>query len=355
MIEIDFLPAKYGDCLWIEYGDDSMKHRILIDGGTARTRYEIRRKLRALPEDQRHFELLIVTHIDNDHIAGILGLLKEDELGFTVDEIWFNGWPHLPGNDIESFSADQGELLSSAILKHGIPWNATFGKKTILAGDSLPQIVLPGGMKLTVLSPATEHLEELKEHWEDEIRKANLVPGYGLEVEEDAEIDEDEESFDVSSFPDVPRLARLPFEEDTSAGNGSSIALLAEYGDKVMLLCGDAFPSQLVLALDKISSGKIKLDLCKISHHASSHNTSPELLQKLDCKQWVVSTNGSIFKHPKEVTIARVLDAVGDGCHLIFNYRSKYNKIWDHHYLKAKYQYMTSYPPEGQEGIKIKV
>ena len=124
MFKITFLPATFGDCIFIEYGDEQDPSRILVDGGTAGTREHIQKLLRALPYGQRHLELVVVTHIDNDHIAGILTLLEEEaeapphkKLRFTIGDFWFNGWPHLHDDPkgIELYGAEQGEKLTKQI------------------------------------------------------------------------------------------------------------------------------------------------------------------------------------------------------------------------------------------------
>ena len=58
----------------------------------------------------------------------------------------------------------------------------------------------------------------------------------------------------------------------------------------------------------------------------------------------MVSTNGSIYEHPSRETIARVIKTAGHGTELIFNYRTKYNSIWDDEFLKEEYKYETVYP-----------
>src|SRR5215470_9949055 len=130
--DVNFLPARYGDCILIEYGKDSKTCRVLIDGGTGGTKENIRKIVEALPEDERHFELMVITHIDRDHIEGVLSLLEEDELAFSVDDLWFNGWKHLPENEDETLGAMQGERLTAAITKHNISWNDAFGKKAVV-------------------------------------------------------------------------------------------------------------------------------------------------------------------------------------------------------------------------------
>lgn len=356
MIKLKFLPARFGDCIWIEYGDDTKRSRILIDGGTGGTRHEINELIAALPEDERDFELVVVTHIDQDHIEGVLRLLEEsDTLNFKVRDFWFNGFDHLPKDeDEEDFGAVQGERLSKQIVKHEIPWNIDFSGKSIMAGDDeLPTITLPGGMKLTLLSPAVGHLNELKKQWVKEVTAANMIPGSPL-VSDSDEDEDDEEDFGGGSIPDIENLVLKDFHEDEAAGNGSSIAFLAEFDDKSMLFCGDAFPSQLFKALDLISpTSKINLDLMKVSHHASSHNTSPKLLEKINCKKYVISTNGSRFKHPKQDTIARIIKKAGPGTQLFFNYKTKFNDVWDIQSLKDSHGYNTVYPNVGEEGLEI--
>lgn len=350
---LHFLPARYGDCIWIEYGNPHSLKRILIDGGTKGTKKNIRRYINALPAAQRRLELLVITHIDRDHIEGVLGLLEEDDPGIAIDQVWFNGWGHLPGNhSIEHFGPVQGERLSAAILKHTLPWNTDFNKGPVVLpanGDSR-RIKLSGGLAVTLLSPGADNLAALKPEWDKEVRKANLNPGFGLQktVQPGRGI----EQFGAGS-PDIEALASVPFHEDDAAPNGSSIAFLAEYGNKRVLLAGDAFPGVVLESLQQLfGNDTVPIDLFKLSHHASAHNTSPELLEKVQCKKFVVSTNGSIYKHPSRETIARVIKTAGGNAELIFNYRTKYNSIWDDQLLMSEYDYATVFPQD-REGIKV--
>lgn len=349
IFNVNLLPARYGDSLWIEYGEVGNPSIVLIDGGTAGTRTDILRMIDAMPEE-RHIELLVVTHIDRDHIEGILSLLETDNLDFTIGEIWFNAWNHLPGNDLlEIFGAEQGEKLSAAILKHGISWNTHFGHRAVVHQTELqpPVIQLEKGLKITLLSPTPENLEALKPVWIKELRKANLDPGFGLEILEELEEPEDL-SAEFERFgeglPDIEKLFEEKFEEDRAAANGSSIAFLAEFQGKRVLFAADSFPSVLLRALNQLSDDKIPIDLMKISHHASAKNTSPELLEKIDCKKYAISTNGSISHHPARVTVARVIKLAGEGTELLFNYRTKDNECWDDKFLKMQYVYTTTYP-----------
>ena len=127
MFTITMLPAGRGDCLWIEYGDPAAPHRVIVDGGIPGTERELARRLVALPPEQRHVDLVVVTHIDIDHIAGLLALLREPVEHLTIGDVWFNAWKHLPAEDPGELGPKQGEELSYWIEKRGLPWNAAFG------------------------------------------------------------------------------------------------------------------------------------------------------------------------------------------------------------------------------------
>ena len=79
---------------------------------------------------------MVVTHIDRDHIEGILALLEEDELPFKVDDFWFNSWQHLKQVRTEELGAGQGERLTAAIIKHQIKWNKAFENKAVVIPGS---------------------------------------------------------------------------------------------------------------------------------------------------------------------------------------------------------------------------
>ncbi len=351
MLKLEMLPAGHGDCLWLEYGDPGNPRRVLIDAGTKGTYAKaLCPRLRNLPEEQRQFELFVVTHIDADHIAGSLELLADRETGFRAREIWFNGYRHLPPEDPETLGPVQGELLTDLILKSRAPWNCAFGKGAVAvpAEGDLPRVKLEGGLVLTLLSPTLDRLAGLKPEWECAVRKA------GLDPERRAEEVENPEGFELlgGGPPDVDALLQVPFSEDTAAPNGSSIALLAEFEGRRLLLAADAHPSILKASLDRFGGGgRVTLDACKLSHHGSKANTSPALLRTLDCPVYLFSTNGAYFKHPDREAVARVIKWGGSKPALNFNYRTGYNTVWDSKRLRDEHGYMAIFPPAGQEGL----
>jgi len=97
MFRLEVLPAAHGDAIWLEYGDPRTPRRIVVDGGPAAT-YEtgLHKRLLLLPVKDRRIDLLVVTHIDTDHIDGAIILLQAaEQLGINFGEIWFNGWEQL--------------------------------------------------------------------------------------------------------------------------------------------------------------------------------------------------------------------------------------------------------------------
>ena len=102
------LPAASGDCIYLEFPDSDF--RMLIDGGYAKTYQKYLKKfLLKLAAEGKRLNLIVVTHIDDDHISGIRALLKENGDSrnpkiIEIDEIWFNSLNQC----ITSRNAEQG-------------------------------------------------------------------------------------------------------------------------------------------------------------------------------------------------------------------------------------------------------
>jgi hypothetical protein len=213
-------------------------------------------------------------------------------------------------------------------------------------------------MRLTLLSPYQEQLDALRPAWDAACRKAEIVPGVAT-ADDRSRLDEDDagqESDDLLGDPDPEQLAARPYKADRARPNGSSIALLAEYGGRRALLTGDAFAEVLLASLARLpgnSGGRLAVDACKLSHHGSRGNTSSELVRALKCRDWLVSSNGKQFRHPDGEAIARVLRDGGGDVRLHFNYRSEFNEMWSSTALQRRYRYVASYPTSDAGGIRI--
>jgi len=357
MINIELIQAAQGDCIWIEYGADADSlHRVLIDGGTQGTYKHLKKRIENLPAEERHFDLLVITHIDSDHIAGILELIKNESLGITFSDIWFNGYRHLGKSNIRGVK--QAEVLSNYLEKPHISWNKAFNGKAACVDKQgkFPPFELPGGMKLTLLSPTKKALADLKPHWTKILKDEGLLPGQKVIYAEEVDTHPVEsKSFATALLPDIANLAKTPFKSDTSLKNGSSIAFLAEYDGKKMLFTGDAYASILLDSIKKYFPGcePLYLDLFKIPHHGSTSNISKKLLERIRCSTYLISASGAYHAHPDEIAIARLIKYGGHKPDLYFNYLSTYNEIWKHPVLQEKYQYFAHYPSDDQTAISI--
>jgi hypothetical protein len=344
MFRLELLPAAYGDCILITYGTGRNENQVLIDAGTEPTWLDA---LRPRLDPPARLELFVLTHIDADHIAGAIPLL-ETGTDVAIDDVWFNGWRHLPK---EVLSAEQGEIFSALILQRRLPWNAAFDGQRIAAEKSgLPEKTLPGGLRLTVLSPTPKMLGRLARQWKKQIERKGLRPG-------------DHRRFRrfLARHPtlstNVPKLAALPFRADTSAPNGSSIALLAEFEGSAVLLTGDAYAPVLTRSIARLleSRGQPRLPLaaCKVSHHGSRGNTSPELLQLLDCNRYLISCNGDVHNLPDNETIGRIIHYTRGAPEIVFNYDCPRTEAWKSETLQKRHRYLARYGQDGHFALDL--
>jgi beta-lactamase superfamily II metal-dependent hydrolase len=362
MLRIEMLPARHGDCIFIEYGSAKKPYRMLIDAGPAPTYKDLRERILTIPENKRHFELFVITHVDADHIEGAVRLLQDEKLKITYGDIWFNGYQHLQRKRKEVLGGLQGEYLSSLILKRNLPWNQAFGGGSIVVPDAgpLPVHELKGGMKLTLLSPTWETLEKMRARWKKEVEAAGLVPGRpkAKEVADKLASAKKLKPILGEEVVNVLKLGGSVFKQDTAPANGSSIAFLAECDNVRGIFSGDAYPNVLAASLRRLSkkpAGKIKLDFFKIPHHGSGSNLSPDLVDMITCKQYIFSSNGDIFKHPDQESVARVIMHDPTSPLLCFNYNTEFNKWWKNKSLITKHKYQIKYPPEGKTGIVVEL
>jgi beta-lactamase superfamily II metal-dependent hydrolase len=361
MFTITALPAAQGDALWVEYGNENSPSRIIIDGGTLSTEGVVRQRIAALALNDRVFDLLVVTHVDSDHIAGVVKLLNDKNLGARFRDVWFNAWRHLDEDTGDVLGPVEGEFLSSLITDRHYAWNKAFkGKAVVTTGSGpLPSVTLDGGMKLTLLSPTRATLDRLKPEWAKTVKAAGLDPGDVDAAREELASRRKYAAPDVlgGAIP-IASLAKSAFKSDTAKPNATSIAFIAEFDGKSCLFTGDAHMGVLVPAVQRVcadrSIDRLKIDVLKLPHHGSRANLSVEFLRTLDCASFIVSSSGAIFGHPDREAMSRVIVHGGNHPTIYFNYRSKFNKVWDSAPLRAKFGYTTKFP-DGEDGIVLEL
>jgi hypothetical protein len=315
MITIEMLPAAHGDALWIEYGSSDERRRILIDGGPAHT-YEtgVRKRMALLPEATRNFELMVITHIDADHIDGALILLQDKNqpagLKFQAKEFWFNGWEQLPKESAVPFAPLQGEFLAGLLtLDNELQqvWNKSFDRGPVMVTDGkpLPEIKLDGGARITILGPTAAGLLRLRSRWAAAIQ--DFSPGDPVEALRRLK---ERRNYRPPALP--PDFSARKYGSDRTPANGSSISFLLEHGGSSILLLGDAHASTIATSLSSLAAqrsvARVSVDAVKLPHHGSMANVSEEWLRLVDSERWLISTSGAVFGHPDVETPALIAD-----------------------------------------------
>jgi beta-lactamase superfamily II metal-dependent hydrolase len=304
MFTIEMLPAERGDCLWITYGETGDLHHIVIDGGPLETIQalvpDLERRIKAVPGGANRIELLVVTHIDADHIQGVVSLLSQPSRLTVFRDIWFNGWRHVS----ETLGAPDGERLG-ALLDGQSRWNKAFDGGPVVVPDAsvaagLPVKKLAGGMTLTLLSPNSDGLAAIAKAWVKEATAAGLVPGHG------AEIPKSWKRSEILGFdPDV--LAATKYRRDPSPANFSSIAFIASYKNRHVLFGADAHAEVIEQSLARLGTGPHRFNAVKAAHHGSKGNHTMSMLGQVTAKRWLISTNGAKFHHPDAAALARIV------------------------------------------------
>lgn len=290
------LPAFHGDCIFIKtFNNDNQEVSILIDGGAAQTfKYSLKREL----ENVTHIDIIILTHIDSDHIAGLINFFKSSlAKKITVGEIWMN-YPELV--EVESASTiavGQADSLKDLLCSKfpDVP------VKSILCEQS-DHII--NGIEFKFLSPTTEITKELYRQWENERPRreepqvkdiAKKIPDYNISL---------------ACLSTLPFKPASKIEDDIY--NASSISFVLKCPDLSLLLLADSRAEIITQQLIKRGFSKdqpLVVDYVKVSHHGSLNNTSQELLMLINCDNYIISTNGGSANHihPSRETLARII------------------------------------------------
>jgi beta-lactamase superfamily II metal-dependent hydrolase len=334
---VEVLPALHGDAILITCFDnaDVPCWTALFDGGPPAYSGPLLDRLRTIDV----LDLVVVTHIDADHIGGLLAVAAAEPSAIPlIRQWWFNDAQHLPTNDdvaekraVRSFAQgiDLSELLQQGVQQQRWQWNTDFQGGPVVTAGPGSYITIPqeSGPQLTVLSPTPKRLEALTKRWHQEY--AAMFISNRREVRSStAPLSPD----DITSIAALEELANRKSPTDTSVPNGSSIAVLVEHRGCRVLLTGDAFAPVVGGALFTLAHHRgeepFALDIHKLSHHASRGNVVVELLERFPSTHYVVSTNGAIHHHPDIEAIARILSRASAGTGLWCNAATVITEAW---------------------------
>jgi Metallo-beta-lactamase superfamily len=314
VFSLELRKARAGDCLLLHYGSKTDPGLILIDAGPAtvyssflRPRLEAIKKARKLDDDTPlGLDAVIVSHIDDDHINGILELTHElvdakearRPALVKIKSFWHNTFDDIIGNSSQQLraavkasfgpaalsgepnvdgldeaaamvlaSVDQGFRLRDDIRKLGLKPNSVFGEPLVMAVAKGKAQKMGKGLSMRVIGP----------------QQAELI---ALQNTHDKFLESQKER----------RESSLAAFTDTSVPNLSSIVALAEVSGKRILLTGDARGDKVLSGLELVGAmrpgGTIDVDVLKMPHHGSARNLAPEFFERIRASHYVFSGDG---------------------------------------------------------------
>jgi beta-lactamase superfamily II metal-dependent hydrolase len=377
-------PAQEGDAFLVSLKSDEGNKNILIDMGLTDTYHnEIKQDLVKLKSKGQKIDLLIITHIDQDHIQGAIEFIKDngaDRRIIEVGEVWHNSFRHLqfdkkatlPSAEKaildkmiaqntpittkgrEKISAKQGSSLAALLLDYKYNWNESSQSNAICIDQKTIHDF--NHFKIQLLSPSRDKLNKLETFWLKELRKKK----YKFSITDDKIFDDAFEFYMMSSSNsnqyrknisssnklDIDNLAKIDAtqsEIDSSPTNGSTIAFILEFEGKNILFLGDSHEDIIIQSLKNIyQNKKCYFDAVKIPHHASNNNYSTKLSSLINSNKFLISTNAAKHNHPNIEVISKIMVKENHKT-LYFNYNHSVAGALNNHQLNEKYNFDVSF------------
>jgi hypothetical protein len=289
--------AEYGDALLLEYGTANSPRFILIDGGPPGT-YD--NHLRSVLADVRRIapklELAVLSHVDNDHVTGLLDYFAELQAQPAdlprPDALWHNAFadaidpdgtirPRLaalltatrsaamPATALAVNGISEGRTLRVRAAAARVPVNPTVPTGLVTV-DTLVDEVRFGNLSLRVVGPTKANLAKLQKQWKDWLKK------------HEDELDQDAPMVLANSDQSVPNL--------------SSIMLFARADERTILLTGDGRSDHLLEGLEAAGlldhKGNLHVDVLKLAHHGSERDVTKKFFSQVTADTYVASANG---------------------------------------------------------------
>lgn len=353
-MDIRIFQSLHGDCLLVESASNA--HRILCDGGppAAMERF-IAPELEKFHAANQAIDLLYISHIDQDHIGGILRLLRaafewtvydfHDNNGDRpnrtpkmarvpeIKNIWHNAFRDLVSknagaierqlaaaapalqsshvHDLEELGHAFAQIATSVpeaievsrLIKEdllAIPLNVLqqtpqhSGKLIMARGGQAKETF--GSLEVEILCPTNKELIDLRRGWNNWLR-------------------DPKNSDNIQKLRDkyAQALATAPFQNGTNpldlsswqgvAGydgvtvpNVASLVLMVNEGPKSLLLTGDSHPDMLrdgLQAAGHLDDGFVHLDVLKFQHHGSENNMTQEFGNLVSADHYIFCGNGA--------------------------------------------------------------
>jgi len=317
--------------------------------------------------DQLAVDLVMVSHVDNDHIFGVKKLFRhlkgEVESGVPVPErmlsvtrLWHNTFNDVLDDAIDEYYQTLTASLQASVGGQANPalevelakaYEQRHGAKKDEAMDVARDValVLAGHGEARELRDSHAFLRNLQQIAElnspfEKNGQPTLITAEetsqplafaGLEVRvigpARAEIEALQAAFDdYISEKGLTVEAMLAAYADKSVPNLSSIVCLIERQGKRILLTGDARGDKILEGLEAAglldASRQITIDVLKVPHHGSDRNLDPGFFTSVQADVYVLSGNGK-HGNPDRASLQWLIDsrAKADAYRIVLTYK----------------------------------
>ena len=355
-MRLTIFPADKGDCLMLQASDGTSA---LIDGGMPDAYRANVRPFWGGSEAPKVLNLVCVSHIDQDHIGGVLALMNDvvawrvhdhrRQAGETetppdfprppsIEGLWHNSFQAQVGENagaIESMLAAAAAHLTNSripVLRNlateyrniavsipeairlsrrvspeqlAIPLNKEFGGLLAFVRDGQAPIDLSDCFRVRVIGPFEADLDALRTEWNRWLR-TNRQALSNLEAQEE----ELEGQLAAAGRPiDEGRIGN---RDKVTTPNLASLMLYAEVDGHSLLLTGDGHHEDIVAGLKHEGllpdGGHLHVDVLKVQHHGSEHNISRDFLRRITADHYVFCGNGK-HENPDERVVQLLLES----------------------------------------------
>jgi len=367
MFALHVIQAEFGDCLLLEYGTAGAPHFILVDGGPPQIFKDHLSKIlgEKVVSQGAKLDRVILSHVDNDHIVGLVDLFAELQLQqansqpalVQIEGLWHNSFrrtidvngalqPRL--QTLLAVAGMQTTMDHTAISLNGIAEGNKLRQLAqllqISINTDLPDPITVDtattsknfdNLRLTVVGPSEENLAALREEWNK-----------WLDNHEDA----------IASSE-----ARLMANADQSVPNLSSICLVAEADGRTILLTGDARSDHIHDGLRAKglldASDHAHFDIFKVAHHGSDRNVTKTFFRKVTADRYVISANGK-YGNPDLATLIWLVEAAKEqdrSPEIIATNETPSTRKLTQEYPQDEYGYSLRFLPEGDSSIEVRL
>ncbi len=358
MMSIKLFPAEYGDCIMLSIGKGN-QYNILIDGGLSKTYQKyIKSEIQHIKEKRQKIGLLVCTHMDNDHICGLIQVLKETNPDF-IDNVWYNGFFQIVNSRFysqkENYFTDRDNKILDEIISQGvvsdseqeIGINEGMSLGVLIEESKIPlNLVLEGraicselvenryeiatNIFITVLGPSKNNIIELEDHWKKDMVSRNymfrvsdkikLTEAFEYQIECIKSIYTNE-SFKICENEDLTKYIGDLSERDESIVNRSSISFILEYNKRKYLFLGDTVIDKTILKnIENVVGFEYRFSAIKLPHHGSRYNITHDFISRYSADEYYCLTNSIKYGHPDLEVLATILCKDSKFKKLIFNY-----------------------------------